>query len=75
MISSIYNKIFSDGKRIIIKIIIGVKVQIILIVWFFNKFKFKKLFNVKSIRKNVVKVIIIIIIIIVKLWNEIRLSE
>ena len=74
MISSIYNKIFSDGKRIIIKIIIGVKVQIILIVWFFNKFKFKKLFNVKSIRKNVVKVIIIIII-IVKLWNEIRLSE
>ena len=74
MISSIYNKIFSDGKRIIIKIIIGVKVQIISIVWFFNKFKFKKLFNVKSIRKNVVKVIIIIII-IVKLWNEIRLSE
>lgn len=53
----------------------GVKVQIISIVWFFNKFKFKKLFNVKSIRKNVVKVIIIIIIIIVKLWNEIRLSE
>ena len=74
MISSIYNKIFSDGKRIIIKIIIGVKVQIISIVWFFNKFKFKKLFNVKSIRKNVVKVIIIITI-IVKLWNEIRLSE
>ena len=75
MISSIYNKIFSDGKRIIIKIIIGVTVQIISIVWCFNKFKCKKLFNVKSIRKNVVKVIIIIIIIIVKLWNEIRLSE
>lgn len=53
----------------------GVKVQIISIVWFFKRFKFKKLFIEKSIMKNIVKVIIIIIIIIVKLWNEIRLSE
>jgi hypothetical protein len=59
----------------IIKIIIGIKVQIISIKWFFNKFRFKNLLFIKSKIKKIVKVIIINIIIIVKLWNEIRLSE
>ena len=43
-ISSIKYKIFKDGKQII-----KIAVQIISILWFFNKNKFENLFKNKSI--------------------------
>lgn len=73
-ISSIKYKIFNDGKQIINRIIIGIIVQIISILWFFNKNKFENLFINKSKIIYTVNVEIIIMIIITILWNEIKLS-
>ena len=47
-ISSIKYKIFNEGKQMIDKIIIGITVQIISMLWFFNKNKFENLFKNKS---------------------------
>lgn len=72
---SIKYKIFkSEGKEIIERIITGITVQIISILWFFNKNKFENLFINKSKIIYTVNVEIIIIIIITILWNEIKLS-
>ena len=53
------------------KINIGIKVQVISIVWFFNKDKFKNLFIIKSKIKYNVNEVIIIINNVIKLmkWN------
>lgn len=64
-ISSVIYKIFRDGIAIKIKIIIGIIVQIISILWFCKINLLFKLFNI-----NLNKIYIIIIIIVNKIINE-----
>ena len=49
-ISSIKYKIFNEGKQIINKITIAITIQIIPILWFFNKNKFENLFKKISLK-------------------------